>query len=223
MEKNRARVLSTTVRIRGDMTAKEWGRQKTSRQEQVMKQEKEKKEDVLKALNTGERLLRNTAVCVALLLCVLALQAAGKNNQTISKMVSMDLSESLGSLRFVSNFLPESASVFWNMGAERHGAPGDGAVIHTFSSAQPYLQYDCREARASAAGEVMSVSVEPSGYQSLRIRHASGLESVYGGMKNISVFEGDWVEKGQVLGETEVLTYELRGEGRSIDPMPYLE
>ncbi len=183
-------------------------------------------ENATKPLGFGERMLRNTAICVALLLCVLAAQSLNTPSTTkatnlLSQIVSMDLSESLGSLRFVSNLIPESVSVFWNLAGERHRAPSNSSVVHVFSQLEPWISYSAGETHASAAGEVMSLSADPAGRSVIRIRHASGMESLYGNLLRTSVREGDWVELGDVIGAAKELTYELRGEGRAMDPVPY--
>lgn len=184
-------------------------------------------DDAVKQLGFGERMLRNTAVCVALLLTVLALAsvqspAASGITGFLSRVVSMDLSESLGSLKFVSNLIPESVQVLWNLGAERHTMPSGAEVVHVFSASEPWLGYAAGEAMASAAGEVMSLAVDAAGHTTVRVRHASGMESLYGNLLRVSVREGDWVEAGDPIGAAKNLTYELRGEGRPMDPAPYL-
>lgn len=185
-------------------------------------------EEGTRPLGFGERMLRNTAICVALLLCVVAVQSVQLDGaQTasgfLSEMVSMNLSESLGSLRFVSNLIPESVSVFWNLGGEKHMQPSGAAVVHVFSQQEPWIGYAATEAYASAAGEVMSLSVDAAGKASVRIRHASGMETIYGNLLTTYVREGDWVESGGLLGAARELTYELRGEGRAMDPTPYFQ
>lgn len=173
-----------------------------------------------KHLGFGERMLRNTAICVTILLCVLAAQSLNGSNGTnlLSQIVSMDLSESLGSLKFVSNLVPESVSVLWHLGSERHVLPTSAYVTHTYSASEPWVGYGTGEVFATAAGEVMSASVEPSGKGALRIRHASGMETIYGNLVQISVKEGDWVETGAQIGAAKELTYEIRGEGRPMNP-----
>jgi len=176
-------------------------------------------------LGFGERMLRNTAICVALLLCIVAVQSlnAPGTNGLLADVVSMDLSESLGSLRFVSNLVPESVAVFWNLGGEKHFAPSDAAVLSAFSTREPWTVYGAGETRASAAGEVMSVSIDDAGKTALRIRHASGMETIYGNLAFVSVGEGDWVEAGGVIGASSLLLFELRGEGRAMNPAPYFK
>lgn len=178
----------------------------------------EPKPDPLSPLSFPERLLRGTAVCVAILMCMFAAQQVNApSDSLLSRMVSMDLDESLGALRFVSNLAPESVSVFWNLGAEAHDAPSDAALSHAFSAAEPWLIYGAGAVRATAAGEVMSVQGDM-----IRIRHASGLETLYGGLSAIRVREGDWVDAGAELGEAAALVFELRSQGRALDPAQYL-
>ena len=174
----------------------------------------------------GERMLRNTAICAALLLCVVAVQnlniAEGNETRSVlAQVVSMDISESLGSLKFVSNLIPESVAVFWNLGSEKHGMPTDAEVVHTFSTQEPWTVYGAGEAKATAPGEIMSVSMDAAGRGMVRVRHASGMETLYGNLVSVSVAEGDWVEADAPIGAAKALHYELRGEGRAMDPTPF--
>lgn len=225
MSQSRTRVRNTTVRNRTPLAQV----QPTTRLSSGGGGPKAPpKEDPAKPLGFAERMLRNTAICVALLLTVLAAQSLntpGANSATnlLSQVVSMDLNESLGSLRFVSNLMPESAQVFWNLGAEKHGAPSGAEVVHTFSAQEPWLGYGAGEAYASAPGEVMSIAVDAVGRSAVRVRHSGGMETIYGNLLRLDVEEGDWVEAGQMIGAARILTYELRGEGRPMDPAPYLK
>lgn len=225
MSQSRTRVKGVTVRNRTPLAQV----QETTRHVSSVPPTPESiKEDATRPLGFGERMLRNTAVCVALLLCVMAAQSVNTPGATeatnlLSQVVSMDLSESLGSLRFVSNLIPESAQVFWNLGAEKHQAPSEAAVVHVFSGQEPWVSYGAGEAYASAAGEVMSVAVDAKGRATVRLRHASGMETLYGNLLEVAVQEGDWVEAGALVGAAKELMFELRGEGRAMDPSPYLQ
>ena len=199
--------------------------QQPGRKEPPREEETAPQSDAVKPLRFGERMLRNTAIAAALLLCAVAARSAGllPENGAFSQAVTMNLEEGLGSLRFVSALLPESARVFWNLGEEQHSAPSEAAIVHAFSEAEPYLAYSEGEALASAAGEAMSVGKDALGRQTVRLRHESGMETVYGNLIAASVREGDWVEAGQVLGVSRALTFEMRAEGRPMDPEPYLK
>ena len=221
MTQSKARVSSVTVRGRTPLAqVQQPGRKEPPREEETAPQS-----DAVKPLRFGERMLRNTAIAAALLLCAVAARSAGllPENGAFSQAVTMNLEEGLGSLRFVSALLPESARVFWNLGDEQHSAPSEAAIVHAFSEAEPYLAYSEGEALASAAGEVMSVVKDALGRQTVRLRHESGMETVYGNLIAASVREGDWVEAGQVLGVSRALTFEMRAEGRPMDPEPYLK
>ncbi len=225
MSQTRTRVRGTTVRSHAPL-AQVQGSERRSAPTRPEPEPPPAEENPTKPLGFGERMLRNTAICVAALLCVLAAQSlntSGTSGATnlLSQVVSMDLSESLGSLRFVSNLVPESVAVFWNLGGEKHMLPSDAEVVHVFSQREPWIGYSASEARASASGEVMSVSTDPAGKSVVRLRHASGMESLYGNLLRTDVLEGEWVNAGDVLGAAKELTYELRGEGRAMNPTPY--
>ena len=190
------------------------------------------REDAFHPLGFGERMLRNTAVCIALLLCVLAVQGLDYPiAQTVSaelhSWVTMDLDENLGSLKFVQNLLPDAALVFWHIGeSNAYAHPVFGtSVSHAWAETEPWLVYSPGEqtqVTASAAGEVMSVSYYDDQTATVRLRHSDGLETVYGNLIRCKVQEGDWVEASTVLGESDAVYFEIRSEGRSINPAPLM-
>lgn len=224
MPQSRTKVRGITVRTRTPLAQVQG--QKKHHSSPPLQEPIIKKDEEIKSIGFGERMLRNTAICVAMLLCVLAAQSLNVVNATgatnlLSQVVSMDLSESLGSLKFVSNLIPESVAVFWNLGSERHALPTDAEVIHVFNAQEPWVGYGAGEVRASAPGEVMSVSSDAVGKGVVRIRHASGMETLYGNLVQVSVEEGEWLEIGAKIGAAKALQYELRGEGRPMDPAPF--
>lgn len=221
MTQSKARVSSVTVRGRATLAQVT----RPERAEAAGAPQNEPQSPSAKKLRFGERMLRNTAIATALLLCAVAAKTAGvaPEDSLLSRAVTMDLSESLGGLKFVSNLLPESARVFWNLGQERHSAPSVAAMTHEYSAAEPYLAYSEGEALASADGEVMSVARDAVGRSTVRLRHDSGMETLYGNLIAASVREGDRVKAGQVLGVSRALLYEMRAEGLPTDPAPYLQ
>lgn len=190
------------------------------------------REDAFHPLGFGERMLRNTAVCIALLLCVLAVQGLDYPiAQTVSaelhNWVTMDLDENLGSLKFVQNLLPDAALVFWHIGeSNAYAHPVFGtSVSHSWAESEPWLVYspgEQTEVTASASGEVMSVSYYDDQTATVRLRHSDGLETVYGNLLNCRVQEGDWVETSAILGDSDAVYFEIRSEGRSINPAPLM-
>ena len=69
----------------------------------------------------------------------------------------------------------------------------------------------------------MSVARDAVGRSTVRLRHDSGMETLYGNLIAASVREGDRVKAGQVLGVSRALMYEMRAEGLPTDPAPYLQ
>jgi len=178
----------------------------------------------------AERLSRNMAVAAALLICIAAVRAADENPsaqavfQTVQEQLSLDLDDSLGKLTFVSNMLPEASMVFWNGAADIEVmAPVSGDIAHVWSAAEPYIAMlsDDINVYCGADGEVMSVAHGDNEERIVRIRHEDGFESIYGNLAACYALVGDKVLAGDVLGQTakgERVFYELRQEGRSIDP-----
>ncbi|MEG0768007.1 MAG: M23 family metallopeptidase [Clostridia bacterium] len=189
-----------------------------------------------KPLSFAERMLRNTAFCIAALLCVLALQqtdapAAIRVSDELREWVTMDVNESLGSLQFVKNILPKSAMVFWNIGSDRtcYVAPVSSTIQHAWCEQEPWVAYDCTDATdvyVAAAGEVMSLSYQDDQTIMMRIRHENGMETLYGNLGTAVFREGDWVESSAKLGtvaQNGTLLFEMREEGKSLNPAPLLQ
>lgn len=73
---------------------------------------------------------------------------------------------------------------------------------------------------AVLAGEVMSVVKNRKNEYTVRILHKNGYESVYSGLKQMLVSEGEEVVSGQAIGRTEgFAAFELRKDGLSIMPV----
>jgi lipoprotein NlpD len=98
-----------------------------------------------------------------------------------------------------------------NMGISIDGQPGD-----------PVL--------AAADGKVIFSGVGPRGYGNLIIvKHDNDLLSVYAHNRSLVVREGDQVARGQKIAEIgdsdadrPKLRFEIRREGRPVDPSRYL-
>ncbi len=180
------------------------------------------------AFRIGERLLRDSALCAAVVLCVLALGNvqqpwAQAVSSTMRDAVTMDLDESLGKLQFVRNLLPESALVFWDSGSAQpsYQLPASGSVTHAWKQSEPWLEYACeaQSVVAAAAGEVMTITQGDEGHYLLRIRHEGGTETLYGDLVACIVQEGDSLQSGQILGTVEdTFFFEARKDGRALNP-----
>lgn len=178
----------------------------------------------------SDRLFTNTLVATALLLCVTMARVAVDDPkaqsvfQTIQENVTLNLDESLGKLSFVSNFLPETALVFWNDSqSQTILSPVEGDIVHVWNAQEPYISMKSQvlDVRSAADGEVMSIAHGNDEEVILRVRHANGLETLYGNLQSCYVEEGDAVYKGDLIGRAmddgEVF-FELRQDGRAIDP-----
>ena len=149
---------------------------------------------------------------------------AQKASQTIERALTMriDLDDSLGELTFVRRIMPESALVFLNVsGSTELSQPSDGAVIHGWSSMQPWLMFEKgnRPVYAVSAGTVTAVSLLSGDRRGVMVDHGNGLESVYANLSEVSVNSGDSVARGQNLGTSaEGLYFELRQGGETVDP-----
>lgn len=177
-----------------------------------------------------EKLLRNSCLACAMLLGILALgnveQPWAKNvSGTIEKALTMeiDLDKSLGQLEFVQKLMPESALVFFNLnGGTELGLPVSGELVHSYSSAQPWLMFECAQdapVEAAADGTVSAVSPMSDGGYGILIDHGNGMESVTACLVSADVQAGAIVRRGTPIGKADGKIYfELRQGGESCDP-----
>lgn len=177
----------------------------------------------------ADRLLRDLAVVGALFLTVLAVRnAQTPESQSVfsalQESANMQWDETLGQLSFVSNWLPESVQAVWN-GTDSLTvlAPITGQTVHAWSEKEPYVEWmsEISDVRCVADGEVMSIAHGLEEERILRIRHDDDTESIYGNLAECFAAEGDRVTAGQIIArviEDQPLAFELRRDGRSIDP-----
>ena len=176
-----------------------------------------------------DNLLRNVAVVGAIVLVIIAARnLEGTPTQSVfaalQSSMEMEWDESLGKLSFVSNLLPESVLGVWS---EQESvavlAPMGGEVVHAWSREEPYieLQGTVTDVRAAANGEVMSIAHGMEEEVILRLRHDDHTETLYGNLAACYVDVGDYVFEGDIVAtvlEGKPLAFELRRNGRSIDP-----
>lgn len=113
--------------------------------------------------------------------------------------------------------------------------PADGPLLQGFA-AQPGAQgLDIggergAPVRAAADGKVVYTGAGLRGYGKLIIiKHSTAILSAYGHNERILVHEGQWVKAGQPIAEMGdgdadrvMLHFEVRENGRPVDPMAYL-
>lgn len=177
----------------------------------------------------GEHLTRNLALAGMLVLTVAAVRTASlPSGQTVlaavQDMINGPWDDHLGKIDFVSNFFPETVSVFFDTSASASlTAPCFGEVRHTWTNTEPYISYQSSDGRvyAAAAGQVMSVAHGPSEELILRVRHEDGLETLYYNLAEVRVREGDPVTDETCLGillPAQDAAIEVRRSGLPIDP-----
>jgi murein DD-endopeptidase MepM/ murein hydrolase activator NlpD len=117
---------------------------------------------------------------------------------------------------------PERASISSSFGSSRGDRAHQG------------LDLSCPKAtpvRATAAGEVEFAGRSGAYGRMVVLDHGNGWRSVFAHLKSIEVKKGRRVERGQLLGRVGKsgnatgyhLHYELRYQGRAVDPRPTLE
>lgn len=176
-----------------------------------------------------DKLLRNVAVVGALLLIIVAIRNTGGTGvqsvfSAIQTGTNMEWDESLGKLSFVSNLLPSSVQEVWSQQDSISVlAPVNGDVVHAWSREEPYLELksSVSDVRAVAGGEIMSIAHGLDEEYIVRLRHDDNTESIYGNLAACYMDEGDYVFAGDIIAtvlDGKPLAFELRKDGRSIDP-----
>lgn len=176
-----------------------------------------------------KRLLRNASISAAVLLCLFAVGGAlgGRNriSQAVMSHVTTDfeIDDSLGRLQFVSSILPESAMVFLQSAdqAVTVSAPVRSQETHAWTQEEPWLEYVCTGVvTACSEGDVMTIVQNREGEYTVRLRHENGFESIYSGMSEVNLREGDHVLCGDQVGWTDGFSaFELRQDGLSVQPV----
>ena len=176
-----------------------------------------------------DHLLRDLVVVGCLFLVVVAVKNVGtpESQSVFSALQSsagMEWDESVGKLSFVNALFPSNIRAVWN----EHGdmsvfAPVKGEVVHAWSQAEPYVMLETylRDVRAARDGEVMNIAHGLNEEKIVRIRHDNHTETIYGNLKECHAEVGDQLCAGDVFAELlegEPLAFELRVDGRSIDP-----
>ena len=186
-------------------------------------------------LTFGERLLRNSAIACALLLALLAARnidtpwtRAAVEGVERALTMKINLDESLGSLSFVRDLMPESMLVFFDLsGKSELAQPVEGTLEKHFDEQQPWVEFACEpdaEVMAAEAGTVVATTQLSGGGWGVMIEHDNGLESVCAYLLEPSVHAGERVERGQSIARSEAgrVYFEVRREGEIIDPAPMI-
>lgn len=182
----------------------------------------------------GESFYKNIAVASALVLCAVTLRTGAippLNDAADAVLTAATdqslLDEQLGKLSFVSALFPEATLVFGESSVETFAVPvSGGVVVHAWSEQEPYMSWrtSSQQVISVSAGEVMGVFHGNGDERVVQVRRNDGLTCLYGNLSDVFVQPGDQVHAGTCLGDLlpdADCVFELREDGRSIDPGSY--
>lgn len=178
----------------------------------------------------GERLMRNLAVAAALMICAVTLRSGALPPLTPAADAVLTaatddslLDDQLGRLSFVSSLFPEATLVFGAMDDALALPVSGGAVVHAWSSQEPWTAWRTasRTVTASADGEVIGVYHGNGDERLVQVLGADGVACLYGNLAEVAVSSGDAVAAGDPIGTLMTgadAVFEVRRDGVSIDP-----
>lgn len=183
----------------------------------------------------GERFAKNLAVSSALVLCAVTLRAGAlptMNNMTDVVLAAATdqslLDEQLGKLSFVNALFPEAVLVFGEHQANDLILDiSTDQVVHTWSAQEPYISCTVpdRQVYSPCSGEVIGVYHGNGEEHLVQIMSVDGVACLFGNLQDIHVKTGDYVQTSTLIGTLlpdASCVIEVRENGRSIDPAPYL-
>ena len=170
----------------------------------------------------GERLTRNTAIAVLLLLTVIGLResSSGSFLRAIQTAVENEWDQNVGRLTYVGNTVADTIQVFAFGSADPElTAPVFAEAVQGDSADTPYTVYERAGCvYAAASGEVSQVAHDDEERYIVHIIHNNGLNTVYYGLESCYVAEGDPVTESTLLGFSESeLAFEARKNGKSVN------
>lgn len=179
----------------------------------------------------GESFFKNMAVASALVLCAVTLRTGAippLNDAADAVLTAATdhslLDEQLGKLSFVSALFPEATLVFGESSVETFAVPvSGGVVVHAWSEREPYMSWrsSSQQVTSVSDGEVMGVYHGNGDERLIQVRSDDGLTCLYGNLSDVYVQPGEQVHAGTRLGvlmQDSDCVFELRDDGRSIDP-----
>lgn len=175
----------------------------------------------------SKRLLRNTGIFAAVSLCVgsgayLMHHHSSQVQSVMSHLTAgFEYDDSLGRLQFVSSILPESAMVFLNEDELVFTAPVFAEQSHSWSSAEPWIEYtSIGDVVSCQDGDVSDIIKNRQGEYTVCISHENGYQSVYSGLSSVCLSEFDQVKAGEQIGTSAgFAAFELRKENLSVMPV----
>ena len=176
-------------------------------------------------ITNKKKQLRNMTFSAAAFLCLgLVVTGSMMGEDSISVTTEFEYDDTLGRLQFVSSMLPESAMVFMQDASETAAflrPAAEAEETHGWSSQEPWVEYTCFGAmRACEDATVMNVVRNREQAYTVRLMHDGGYESVYSGLFDVDVQEGDSLVAGETVGYADgMASFELRQDGMSVRPV----
>ena len=191
-------------------------------------------------------LLRKMLVAAAIIIIVIVLKSidteftqsvVGYIRDSITE--DMDIDETLGKLKFVANYIPDSIAVFGqNIGQTEEitpffSIPAEGKVVGQFGSGNTGIDIvgtKNNNVYSVADGQVMSIGADKNGGQYIKIDHGNAIITMYEGCSKIDVNIGDRVIKGDKIGTMGegpsggyALHFEAWVNNKPVDPLKLIE
>ena len=191
-------------------------------------------------------LLRKMLVAAAIIIIVIVLKSidteftqsvVGYIRDSITE--DMDIDETLGKLKFVANYIPDSIAVFGqNIGQTEEitpffSIPAEGKVVGQFGSGNTGIDIvgtKNNNVYSVADGQVMSIGADKNGGQYIKIDHGNDIITLYEGCSQIDVNIGDRVIKGNKIGTMGegpsggyALHFEAWVNNKPVDPLKLIE
>jgi murein DD-endopeptidase MepM/ murein hydrolase activator NlpD len=198
-------------------------------------------------------LFRKIFICAVIIALVLALKYMDTD---FSKLVvgyvrdaitnQMDIDAALGKLKFVSDYLPESVTVFGGQLGDEDGEadksdnlapfffiPAEGKVIRRFGPGNSGITISGNKNNnvyAVADGIVVDVGDDAEGLKYIRIDHGENIRTLYKGCSQVLVETGERTTKGQNIGimggstpEGYTLFFEAQVDNEAVDPLKLID
>ena len=150
----------------------------------------------------------------------------------------MDIDETLGKLKFVTNYIPDSVAVFGQKLDQSQeitpffGIPAEGKVVRQFGQGNDGIDIlgSKNNIYAVADGSVIAIGEDGNGGRYIRIDHGNEITTLYEGCSNIDVNIGDRVIKGEKIGTMGAepsggytLHFETWMKNKTVDPLKLIE
>lgn len=158
----------------------------------------------------------------------------------------IDIDETLGKLKFVSDYIPDAISVFGKQGsgvdnetkADKgivpfFSVPAEGKVIANFSDTSHGIDISGTKNQgvyAVADGIIIAAGEDSEGSKYIKINHGDDITSIYEGCSQTAVNIGDDVKKGDKIATMEkdntgvyTLHFESWVDNKPVDPLKLID